>query len=227
MQLSVITDRVKKNLGRTDTSGAIDTEIYGFVNDTRRELAPLTHWEHLYYVWTDATVASQKEYDFPTDMIYTFDILVDGKKVIRVPEYYFDQIEDQGTDMISEEEQPEYWIKRGRKYWLIGIPNQVKDIEIRGQQMPVDLTLPADEDYFCEWYPNALIWGASYKACFAYEENQKGDRFLQLYSGETQRVIGQDRVKRRKDKQITIRTWRDWDASKFNQMMSRFNRNNG
>lgn len=220
MQLSDLITKVTKNIGRSN----IDTEVTGWINDTRRELAPLTQWEHLYNVWSGAsykTVVGTKEYSLPDDLLYIFDIFVDGIKMVRVPEYFFDNIEDQGANAIGSGT-PEYYVKRGRKYWLIPIPDQIYDIEIRGQILPDDLALPTDEDYFAEWYHTVIIDGATAKGLLTYEEAARADKYQQKFEAGTSVIVGQDRLKRRRDKPLTIKTWRDYDATNFKKMLNHF-----
>lgn len=223
-----LVSRVSDNLDRNDLSGATlaamsASKVGKWVNDVRLDIA--TKYKFGYYYWeaTLDTVAGSAYYPMPSDYLDHFSVFVGDSKLQRYSLQNFDEsISSASSGAISAHTasgQPYYYVVRGMQFQLYPTPDQAFQINLRYYSRPTTFTASADFDHVSNQYPDAIIFGATFRGALWAEDKYNEQRYTELYASKIQEMIANEKEKELGDAHFRLKTWRDFQIGQFGNMM--------
>lgn len=164
-----------------------DSELYNLIYEAEMELAQET--EYIEEIYTTSTVASQREYDYPSRMLRPLRITYNGERLEPIDFLEDDAItgQDEATSSTGD---PKYYAIFADRLFLRPLPQEVGTLKIYAIVQPSQYTATTDSITSPERYRPALI-DYVLGQMFAKDKNSG---MVSYHEGRWQRA--KDRIKR-------------------------------
>lgn len=236
MTRGTIRSRVEYYLDRSDLRAL----IYGWIEDTRLDLALKHDFRYLYAESSVSTTASTKTYALPVDYLGHATVWCAYKKLARLTAREFDELTDtdheataypraltieDGSSVFQTENSgpPDYYVERGVNIELYPTPDATHTLTYKYYASPtswtsIDTTDDANYDYITTFHGEAVIWGAALRGAIYLDDDQKAIKFEKHYQLAVQEMIKREKKFENEDQHFRMKTWKDFEATTFKRL---------
>lgn len=184
MDREALRDEVRA-IVRRDTTQMTTALLNSMIDWSQRKAANLHTFEEMRKIYTSATVADQKRYNFPDDMkdIYSLRLLdaANSRKLVYVNARDFDAGTPRPETFATG--RPSHYVDYGEHFQLQLIPNDAYDLEMRCSIYPPAMTAD-DEDPLLANKDLMLIAGACHAGYAFLQEDELAEYWMAQFRRE-------------------------------------------